>query len=479
MAKPVISDVLAMRYATSAMAEVWSAESKIRCERQLWLAILEAQAQLGLEISTEDIMAYVVVSDQIDLTSIKKRELTTKQDVKARIEEFNALASQQRGKPLELIHQGLTSRDLTDNVEQWQILQSLHLVRDRTVAILQRLGKKSLEYIHLDICGRTHNVPAQVITLGKRLANYAEELLLAFDHLEYLLDNYPLRGIKGPTGTQQDMAALLGQRAVSLEDVVSVHLDFEEVFNCVGQVYPRSLDFEVLSILVQLASAPGNFAKMIRLMAGNELAHEGFKEGQTGSAGMPHKMNSRTCERINSLVIVLGGFQEMVKGLVGDQWNEGDVSCSVVRRVALPQAFFAMDGIFESTLTVLDEMEVFPGMIKRELELYLPFLSSTKLLMEALKQGGGRETVHATIKKHAVAAIKSVRAGGENTFIESLAAASTASTFPLKLDRILELTSRPDHGLAENQVKQICSRIREITKRFPDEVVHYQPEPLL
>src|SRR3989344_5077551 len=412
MAKPVISDVLAMRYATSAMAEVWSAESKIRCERQLWLAILEAQAQLGLEISTEDIAAYVVVSDQIDLTSIKKRELTTKQDVKARIEEFNALASQQRGKPLELIHQGLTSRDLTDNVEQWQILQSLHLVRDRTVAILQRLGKKSLEYIHLDICGRTHNVPAQVITLGKRLANYAEELLLAFDHLEYLLDNYPLRGIKGPTGTQQDMAALLGQRAVSLEDVVSMHLDFE-----------------VLSILVQLASAPGNFAKMIRLMAGNELAHEGFKEGQTGSAGMPHKMNSRTCERINSLVIVLGGFQEMAKGLVGDQWNEGDVSCSVVRRVALPQAFFAMDGIFESTLTVLDEMEVFPGMIKRELELYLPFLSSTKLLMEALKQGGGRETVHATIKKHAVAAIKSVRAGGENTFIESLAAASTASTF--------------------------------------------------
>ena len=171
----------------------------------------------------------------------------------------------------------------------------------------------------------------------------------------------------------------------------------------VGQVYPRSLDFEVVTALVQLAAGPSNLATTIRLMAGHELVTEGFKPGQVGSSAMPHKMNTRSCERVNGLAVILRGYVSMVGELAGDQWNEGDVSCSVVRRVALPDAFFAADGLFETFLTVLDEFGAFPAVIERELDRYLPFLATTKVLMAAVRNGVGREAAHEAIKEHAVA----------------------------------------------------------------------------
>ena len=170
------------------------------------------------------------------------------------------------------------------------------------------------------------------------------------------------------------------------------------MLDSVGQVYPRSLDHDVLSALVQVAAGPSSLATTIRLMAGNELVTEGFKEGQVGSSAMPHKMNSRSCERVNGLTVILRGYASMAAELAGDQWNEGDVSCSVVRRVALPDAFFAIDGLFETFLTVLDEFGAFPAVIEAELRRYLPFLATTKILMAAVRAGVGRETAHEVIK---------------------------------------------------------------------------------
>ena len=189
------------------------------------------------------------------------------------------------------------------------------------------------------------------------------------------------------------------------------HLGFERVLTSVGQVYPRSLDFDVLSALVQLTAGPSNLATTIRLMAGNELVTEGFKEGQVGSSAMPHKMNTRSCERVNGLAVVTRGYLSMVGELAGDQWNEGDVSCSVVRRVALPDAFFAVDGLFQTFLTVLDEFGAFPAVIQRELDRYLPFLATTKVLMAAVRNGVGREAAHEAIKEAAVGVALDMRAG--------------------------------------------------------------------
>ena len=469
--KPVLSDILAERYASSEMVKIWSPERKIVLERELWIAILKAQRDLGRAIPESAIQSYEQAVDHIDLASIAARELKLQQDVKARIEEFNALAG-----GLELIHAGMTSRDDTDNVEQFQIHQSLKLVLNRTVAVLARLARRAMEYQTLDICGRTHNVPAQTTTLGKRFAMFAEELLCPFERLETLISSYPFRGIKGAVGTQQDMTDLLGsaRNAGALEDAILKHLGIERIFIAVGQVYPRSLDFEVVATLAQLASAPANCAKTIRLMAGLGLMHEGFKEGQTGSTAMPHKMNSRTCERINALMIILGGFLEMTKCLLGDQWNEGDVSCSAVRRIALPGAFFALDGIYESILTVLDEMEIFPAMIKRELETYLPFLSSSRILMAAVKTGMPREQTHEIIKRHAT---ESLREGTPETFIDRLA---RDTDFPLDRETISELVAKPDHGRAVEQTVDVFNIISGyVFNKYSDVAIYkYKPEPI-
>ncbi|WP_226367297.1 adenylosuccinate lyase, partial [Pseudonocardia sp. ICBG162] len=365
----MIANVLAARYASPELVRLWSPEYKIQLERRLWIAVLRAQRDLGIEVPSSVIDDYEAVVEQVDLGSIAARERVTRHDVKARIEEFNALAGHEH------VHKGMTSRDLTENVEQLQIRLSLELVADRTVAVLARLGRRASEYAELVMAGRSHNVAAQTTTLGKRFASAADELLVAHARLEDLRSRYPLRGIKGPMGTSQDMLDLLDGDAAKLDELeqrVATHLGFAEAFTSVGQVYPRSLDHDVVTALVQLAAAPSSLATTIRLMAGAELATEGFAPGQVGSSAMPHKMNARSAERINGLMVILRGLSVMTAELAGSQWNEGDVSCSVVRRVALPDAFFALDGLYETTLTVLDEFGAYPAVIARELDRYLP-----------------------------------------------------------------------------------------------------------
>ena len=406
----VIPNVLAARYASPELVRLWSPEHKIVLERQLWIAVLKAQRDLGVEVPEQAIADYERVVEQVDLESIAARERVTRHDVKARIEEFNALAGHEQ------VHKGLTSRDLTENVEQLQMRLSLELVRDRTVAILARLARRAAEYSDLVMAGRSHNVAAQATTLGKRFASAADELLVAYRRLEELRARYPLRGIKGPVGTAQDMLDLLdgdAAKLAQLEERVAAHLGFAGVFTSVGQVYPRSLDHEVTSLLVQLGAGPSSLATTIRLMAGQELATEGFKPGQVGSSAMPHKMNTRSAERINGLQVVLRGTAQMAAELSGSQWNEGDVFCSVVRRVALPDAFFALDGLYETTLTVLDEFGAYPAVIARELDRYLPFLATTKVLMAAVRAGVGRETAHEVIKEHAVGVALAMREQGQ------------------------------------------------------------------
>ena len=403
-----VPNVLAERYASVAMRNIWSRRGKVLLERDFWIAVMKAQRDLGVPIPAEAIRDYERVKDRIDLDSIAKRERVTLHDVKARIEEFSDLAKRQ------FIHLGLTSRDLTENVEQLQIFQSLKIVRRKAAAALLALARRADEYRDLMITGRTHNVPAQPTTLGKRMAMFGQEMLIALDRLEGLIDRYPVRGLKGAVGTQLDQLTLLGGKAdkvAILESRVLKHLGIPASLGNVGQVYPRGLDFEVVSALHQVGAAAASFATTMRLMAGAGLLTEGFQEGQVGSSAMPHKANARNCERICGFSTVLGGYVTMTGSLAGDQWNEGDISCSVVRRVALPDAFFAIDGSLETLLTVLEQMEAFPSAIAQENERNLPFLATTTILMEAVKRGAGRETAHEAIKEHSLAAVKAMRSG--------------------------------------------------------------------
>jgi adenylosuccinate lyase len=476
MTDRVIPNVLAARYASSAMVELWSPQRKVVLERELWLAVLSAQRELGVDVPDGVIDAYRSVVDDVDLDSIDERERRTRHDVKARIDEFTALAG------FEHIHKGMTSRDLTENVEQLQIRRSLELVRERVVATLGRLADRAVEYESLVVTGRTHNVAAQATTLGKRFANAGEELLAAFRRLDELIERYPLRGIKGPVGTQQDQLDLLDgdqSKLGELERLVARHLGFDEVLTSVGQVYPRSLDLDVVSALVQVVAGPSSFATTLRLMAGHELATEGFQPGQVGSSAMPHKMNTRSCERVNGLADVLRGHLTMVGALAGDQWNEGDVSCSVVRRVALPDAFFATDGLFETFLSVLDDFGAYPAVIDRELRRYLPFLATTKVLVAAVRGGVGREEAHEAIKQHAVAVALEMREKGTDTndLIERLAADDRLG---LSIDELQAVLAEPIRfvGAAQPQTEAFAVAVEAVVARFPTAAA-YVPEPIL
>ena len=474
-ASPVIANVLAARYASAQMREIWSAAHKIRAERRLWIAVMRAQSALGVAIPDAAIAAYESVLENVNLESIAARERVTRHDVKARIEEFNALAG------YEFIHLGMTSRDLTENVEQCQIRDALVLVRNRTIAVLAHLARLAHEYSDVAMTARSHNVPAQVTTLGKRFASAAEELLIAYERITNLIDRYPLRGVKGPVGTSQDLLDLLGGDAAAVADFeshVRSHLGFANALTSVGQVYPRSLDFDVVSALSQLAAGPSSLATTMRLMAGQELLTEGFAKGQVGSSAMPHKMNARSCERVNGFAAILRGHVTMVNELSGSQWNEGDVSCSVVRRVALPDAFFAIDGLFETFLTVLIEVGVYPDAIETELQSNLPFLATTAFLMAAVKAGMGREEAHALIKEHALNAVAHRRAGNyENPLIGDLAA---DPRFPLNESELIALIAQPLRfaGDAREQVARVCARIGALCAEHP-QAAAYSPAPIL
>ncbi|MGB1129497.1 MAG: adenylosuccinate lyase [Haloferula sp.] len=472
----MIANVLAERYASSAIQAIWSAEGRIVLEREFWIAVMKAQRELGLDIPQEAIEAYERVKDQVDTASIMERERITRHDVKARIEEFNELAGHEQ------VHKGMTSRDLTENVEQLQLFRSLLVLRDRSVAALARMDKRAQQWADLVITARTHNVAAQPTTFGKRLSMFGEEMLSAHQALEDLIARYAVRGLKGAVGTQMDQLSLFegdASKVAELERQVVQHLGMPAVWTNVGQVYPRSLDLRVVSTLVDLASGPSSLAKTLRLMAGHETASEGFAPGQTGSSAMPHKMNSRSCERVNGFHLILRGHLTMASGLAGDQWNEGDVSCSVVRRVMLPDAFYTCDGMFETFLTVLDQMDAYPAVVAKENTHYLPFLMTTTIMMEAVKAGVGRETAHKAIKEHAVGTVNDLRAGRveRNDLVSRLAEDERLPLDRAALDAIVA-KGEENAGAAAAQIAHFSSAVSTITGAHP-EAAAYAPGSIL
>ena len=463
-------NLLAERYASNEMKAIWSPENLIRTERGFWLAVLKAQKAAGLSVSDSAISAYEKQITQIDLESIRQRELITKHDVKARIEEFNALAGQQ------LIHLGLTSRDVTENVEQILIRESCRLVAKKSVALLARWAEIGMKYAKFPVVARTHNVPAQVTTHGKRFATWSEELLYGYLRLQDVTSSYPLRGVSGAVGTGTDLEAVLGSKPNKYQEFQSEIRDFlhaEKVMSSTGQIYPRSLDFFVVSTLALVAAAPSSFATTVRLLAGDGLVSEGFSQGQVGSSAMPHKMNARSCERINGLNLVLKGFLSMLTSLTGTQWYEGDVSCSVVRRIAIPNAFYAIDGLLDTTIRVSDDLGIHEESFSAELVSELPLLASGQIMAAAVKAGVGREDAHAIIGEQARNLLVARREGEPFSFAHALAKDGRLGLSESAISEIIETTGDA-LGHAADQVAEVVEAVAGLIALNPS-WAKYQP----
>jgi adenylosuccinate lyase len=441
--------IVGKRYASSQMQNIWSAETKVLRERELWIAVMRAQAKLGIDISSEVIAAYESVKTRIDLGSIERREAELKHDVKARIEEFNGLAGHQR------IHLGLTSRDVTENIEGWQIKRSLELTLSSSAQLLEELAKKIESYLDLAIVGRTHNVPAQLTTLGRRFASWSEEFLISLENLETLHKNYRIKGIKGAIGTGSDLKALHSDNWLEIERAVADELGTKKSLIAPSQIYPRSLDLQVVAILYQLAAPLASIAINIRLMAGLGLLSEGKTSGQVGSSAMPHKNNPRLSERVNGLFIILKGYLTMISEISGNQWNEGDVSESVVRRVVLADSFFTVDAILRSMKKILSELQVNESAISKELDRELEYLLSSKILLKAVEKGIGRESAHSLILESATES----RSSSSESFFELLA---KSEELGLSLSELEALKSNPSEHLgdASKQAQQVLGLVR-------------------
>jgi adenylosuccinate lyase len=303
--------------------------------------------------------------------------------------------------------------------------------------------------------GRTHNVPAQLTTLGRRFASWGEEFLIALENLETLHTSYRIKGIKGAIGTGSDLRALHSENWLEVERAVADELGIEKTLIAPSQIYPRSLDFQVVVSLYQLAAPIASIATNIRLMAGLGLLSEGKASGQVGSSAMPHKNNPRLSERVNGLFILLKGYLTMVSEISGNQWNEGDVSESVVRRVALADSFYSIDAILRSMKKILSELQVNESAISRELDRELEYLLSSKVLLKAVEKGVGRESAHSLILESATES----RSSSSESFFELLA---KNKELGLSLSELAALKSNPGEHLgdASKQVRQVLALVR-------------------
>ena len=458
-------NVLAGRYASDRMRALWSPERRVVLERRLWLAVLEAQRRLGLDVDEGVVDAYEAVVEVVDLESIAAREAVTRHDVKARIDEFCALAGH------ESIHLGMTSRDVTENTEQLLIRDSLKVIRDDLVAVIARLADLAEAHASTVMVARTHNVAAQATTLGKRFADAAAETMLGHSRVAELLDRYPLRGIKGPVGTRLDQLDLLGSAEAvdELESLVAEHLGFGDVLDASGQTYPRSLDFDVVAALVQAVSGPASLATTVRLMAGHGLVSEGFRDGQVASSAMPHKANARSSERIAALAAVLDGHLAMAASLAGRQWNEGDVSCSATRRIMLPDAFYAADGLLHTARGVLEELRIDEAALAAEFERFLPLLATTRLLTALVRAGMGREAAHEVLAEPTRRAARQATGDDPVDLYGLLDRLAADDRVPLDRDELTRLTAEPERfaGTASEQTARVVEAVRRIVARHP------------
>lgn len=452
-------DPLTTRYATKPMLEQFAEKTRMILWRKLWLALAESEKELGLNITDEQITQMRAHLEDINFDVAKEREKVVRHDVMAYVYAYG----QQCPAAMPIIHLGATSCFVTDNSDAIIYHDALVLVKKKLVNVMDKLAKFALKYADMPTLGFTHLQPAQLVTVGKRAALWLQELQMDYENLQFVLENTRLRGVKGTTGTQASFLQLFDgdhEKVKKLNELVVKKMGFEKTFAVTGQTYSRKYDYNILSVLSQIAQSAYKFANDVRILQNMKEIEEPFEKNQIGSSAMAYKRNPMRSERICSLSRYVISLPANAANTAAVQWFERTLDDSANRRLVMAQAFLSIDAILEIYMNVADGLVVYENTINKHIMAELPFMSTEVILMECVKAGGNRQELHEKIRVHSMEASKMVKQfGKDNDLIERIKNDSAFAAINDKIDSILD-------------PKNFIGRAKEQTIEFINEVIN-------
>lgn len=447
---------LVERYASEEMLANFSPQKKFETWRKLWIALAEAEKELGLPISQEQIDEMKAHVSEINFDDAEEFEKKTRHDVMAHVLAFGKQCP--KAKPI--IHLGATSAYVGDNTDIILMRDGLEIIKKKLVNVINNLKRFALAYKDMPTLGFTHFQPAQLTTVGKRACLWIQDLVMDLDDLEYQEQNLMLRGAKGTTGTQASFMKLFDgdeEKVKKLDRLIAEKMGYKSTFPITGQTYPRKVDSRVLSVLQSIAESAHKFANDIRLLASLKEVEEPFEESQIGSSAMAYKRNPMRCERITALCryVIVNGLNPYITAAT--QWFERTLDDSANRRIVIPESFLAVDGILNLYMNVSEGLVVNPKVIENHVMEELPFMATENILMEAVKRGGDRQELHEIIRRYSIETAKKIKEGYRNDLIEKIAG---DARFKFTQDEIKQmLEPKKFIGRSENQVIEFIEEV--------------------
>ena len=455
---------LCKRYAGREMQHIFSDDMKFSTWRRLWIALAESEKELGLNITDEQINEMKQHITDIDYETAAKREKEVRHDVMAHIYTFGLACPKARP----IIHLGATSCYVGDNTDIIQQKAALELIRQKLLTAISALADFAEKHKGLNCLAYTHFQAAQPTTLGKRSTLWLQDLMMDLEHINFVLGNLKLLGCRGTTGTGASFLELFDgdhEKVKKLEKLIAKKMGFDCAYAVSGQTYTRKVDYFTLSALSGIAQSAHKFSNDIRLMSHLKEVDEPFEAGQVGSSAMAYKRNPMRSERIASLARYVIADTMNPAMTASEQWFERTLDDSANRRISIPEAFLAVDGILTLVINIVKGMTVYPGMINRHLMDELPFIATENILMYSVKKGGDRQTLHEAIRRHSVAAAKAIKeSGADNDLIDRIAA---DPVFNITKDEILKIIDEGSFtGRAKEQTEEYVAAVREALKSY-------------
>ena len=463
----IYSNPLAERYSSKEMLENFSPDKKFSTWRKLWIALAEAEKELGLNITDEQIEEMKANIYNIDYELAAKKELEFRHDVMAHVHTFGTQAP----KAMPIIHLGATSAYVGDNTDLIQIKDGLDIIKTKLVNVISEMSKFAMANKDLPTLGFTHFQAAQLTTVGKRATLWLQSLLLDFEELEFREKTLRFRGVKGTTGTQASFQELFDgdfEKVKELDKKITEKMGFDKRFLVTGQTYDRKVDSEVMNLLANIAQSAHKFTNDLRLLQHLKEVEEPFEKSQIGSSAMAYKRNPMRSERISSLAKFVIALQQSTAMTASTQWFERTLDDSANKRLSLPQAFLAVDAILIIWKNVLDGLVVYPKMIEKRIMSELPFMSTEYIIMECVKNGGDRQELHERIRVHSMEAGKNVKVEGkDNDLIERIL---NDKYFNLDKERLLEILDPKNFiGFAPEQTEEFVNiEVKPILEKYAD-----------